>query len=132
VPKASSKQPKVLLVEDDPFLYKVLSQRLRDEAIDVSVSTDGEAALVDAARVKPNLLLLDLILPKLSGFEVLAHLRKTPAFAKLPVVVLSNLGQQEDIDQIEKLGVREYLVKADFSLSEMVKKVKEHVSAVMK
>lgn len=126
----TAKQPKVLLVEDDPFLYKVLSQRLRDEGVDVTVSTDGESALADADRVKPNLLLLDLILPKMSGFEVLAALRAKPGFAKLAVVVLSNLGQQEDIDQIEKLGVREYLVKADYSLSEMVKKVKEHVAAV--
>lgn len=122
----STKKPKVLLVEDDPFLYKVLSQRLKDEGMDVSVSTDGEAALTDAEHVKPDLMLLDLILPKKSGFELLAELRKKPAFAKLPVVVLSNLGQQEDIDQIEKLDVREYLVKADYSLSEMVKKVKEH------
>jgi len=131
VPK-SAKQPKILLVEDDPFLYKVLSQRLRDEGMDVTVSTDGESAIADASRVKPNLILLDLILPKLSGFEVLAHVRKMPATTKVPVVVLSNLGQQEDIDQIEKLGVREYLVKADYSLSEMVKKVKEHVAAVLK
>ena len=128
----SAKQLKILLVEDDPFLYKVLSQRLRDEGMDVTVSTDGEAAIADVVRVKPSLILLDLILPKLSGFEVLAHVRKNAVTAKIPVVVLSNLGQQEDIDQIEKLGVREYLVKADYSLSEMVKKVKEHVAAVTK
>jgi DNA-binding response OmpR family regulator len=128
----SKKQPNILLVEDDPFLYKVLSQRLRDEGMKVTVATDGEAALADADRVKPELLLLDLILPKMSGFEVLGNLRKKAVFMKLPVVVLSNLGQQEDIDQIEKLGVREYLVKADYSLSEMVTKIKEHVAAVEK
>jgi DNA-binding response OmpR family regulator len=118
------------LVEDDPFLYKVLSQRLKDEGLDVVVSTDGESALEDAERAKPDLLLLDLILPKMSGFELLAKLRKSREFAKLPVVVLSNLGQQEDIAQVEKLGIREYLVKADYSLAEMVEKIKMHAAAL--
>jgi DNA-binding response OmpR family regulator len=123
---------KVLLVEDDPFLYKVLSQRLYDEGVDVTVATDGEDAVVQAFKLKPSLVLLDLILPKKSGFEVLSEIRKNPPTSNMPVVVLSNLGQQEDIDQIEKLGVREYLVKADYSLSEMVKKVKEHLAALAK
>jgi len=129
VANAKSKM-KILLVEDDPFLYKVLSQRLSDEGFDVTVSVDGQAAIADVTHFKPALVLLDLILPKKSGFEVLTEIRKNAATAKMPVVVLSNLGQQEDIDQIEKLGVREYLVKADYSLSEMVKKIKEHASAL--
>lgn len=123
-------KPKVLLVEDDPFLYKVLAQRLKEEGIDVTVAVDGEEALVQVAKISPALVLLDLILPKKSGFEVLAQLRKRKESAKLPVVVLSNLGQQEDIEQMEKLGVREYLVKADYSLTEMVEKVKQHLDAV--
>lgn len=122
----------VLLIEDDPFLYKVLSKRLMEEGVEVIVATDGEMALRELSRVKPELVLLDLILPKKSGFEVLAEMRKKPATSALPVIVLSNLGQQEDIDQIGKLGIREYLVKADFSLSEMVIKVMEHVRAVGK
>ncbi len=122
----------MLLVEDDPFLYKVLSKRLMDEGIDVTVASDGETAVKEANRLKPTLMLLDLILPKKSGFEVLTEVRGTPALAKLPVLVLSNLGQQEDIAQIEKLGVREYLVKADYSLSEMVKKIQEHLAAISK
>jgi DNA-binding response OmpR family regulator len=122
-------QVDVLLVEDDPFLYKVLSQRLQKENVKVTVSTDGEAALRDVAAVKPRMILLDLILPKRSGFEVLHEIRNTQSAIKdTPVVVLSNLGQQEDIEQMEKLGIREYLVKADYSLSEMVSKVKEHLS----
>jgi len=129
---AKTNKAKVLLVEDDPFLYKVLSQRLFDEGVDVTVATDGEEAVAQAMKLKPSLILLDLILPKKSGFEVLAEVRKNPSTSKTPVLVLSNLGQQEDIDQIEKLGVREYLVKADYSLSEMVKKVKEHLAALSK
>lgn len=128
--KKSTHKPKVLLVEDDPFLYKVLAQRLKEEGVDVTVAVDGEEAVDLTIKLMPSLVLLDLILPKKSGFEVLAELRKRKEFAKLPVVVLSNLGQQEDIDQMEKMGVREYLVKADYSLSEMVAKVKEHVESV--
>lgn len=124
-----AKEPKkVLLVEDDPFLHKVLDQRLQDEGIKVIVSTDGETAVADAQKEKPDLILLDLILPKKSGFEVLAELRKKEATAKTPVVVLSNLGQQEDIEQIEKLGIEEYLIKADHSLSEIINKVKKHLA----
>jgi DNA-binding response OmpR family regulator len=120
----------VLLVEDDPFLYKVLSQRLADEGITVTVASEGDLAVQEATRLQPVLILLDLILPKKSGFDVLKDIRNTPTLANTPVVVLSNLGQQEDIAQIEKLGVREYLIKADYSLAEMVEKIREHLDAV--
>ena len=121
----------VLLVEDDPFLHKVLSARLKEEGMNVAVAVDGEAALIDIAKLKPTLVLLDLILPKKSGFEVLTELRKHPATEKLAVMVLSNLGQQEDIDQIRKLGVHEYLVKADYALSDIVKKVQQHLATIV-
>ncbi|OGL95088.1 hypothetical protein A2348_04970 [Candidatus Uhrbacteria bacterium RIFOXYB12_FULL_58_10] len=126
--KKTSQKPKVLLVEDDPFLYKVLEQRLKEEGLDIIVATDGEEAILRAMKTKPMLMLLDLILPKKSGFEVLSELRRMKAFEKLPVVVLSNLGQQEDVHQMNKLKIREYLVKADYSLSEIVEKVKWHIS----
>ncbi len=128
--KSVSNKPVVLLVEDDPFLYKVLSARLKDEGMDVTVATDGEEAVLDAIKLVPTLMLLDLILPKKSGFEVLKEIRKNKSTAKLPVVVLSNLGQQDDVAQMEKLGIREYLVKADYSLTEMVEKIKEHLQSV--
>ncbi len=128
--KSVSNKPVVLLVEDDPFLYKVLSARLKDEGMDVTVASDGEEAVADAIKLVPTLMLLDLILPKKSGFEVLKELRKNKSCANLPVVVLSNLGQQDDVAQMEKLGIREYLVKADYSLTEMVEKVKEHLSEI--
>ena len=128
--KKDKKNRTVLLVEDDPFLQKVLRQRLIDEGVNVVVEGDGAAAIEGVKEKKPDLVLLDLILPKKSGFEVLSELRKMPAYKHLPVVVLSNLGQQEDVEQMEKLGIREYLVKADFSLSEMVEKVLSHLDAV--
>jgi len=121
------KQEVVLLVEDDQFLQKILRQRLIEEGINIEVAGDGEAAVKAIRELKPKLVLLDLILPKMNGFEVLAEIRKDPVFAKLSVVVLSNLGQQEDKEHMETLGVKDYLVKADYSLSEMVNKVKEYL-----
>ncbi len=109
------------------MLYKVLSNRLKQAKIDVHIATDGEQAITMAESMKPTLMLLDIILPKKSGFEVLEELRKKPGLKNIPVVVLSNLGQEEDIARMKKLGVKEYLVKADHSLSDMVKKVQEHL-----
>lgn len=126
-----AKKKTILLVEDDPFLYKVLKQRLEKDTIHkIIVATDGEAAVREAIANKPDLMLLDLILPKKNGFEVLAEIRKIPELKNMPVVVLSNLGQQEDIDQVKKLGVIDYMVKADHSLSQMVKKIEEFAANV--
>jgi len=121
------KREVVLLVEDDQFLQKILSQRLIEEGINIEVAGDGEAAVKAIRELKPKLVLLDLILPKMNGFEVLAEIITDPVSAKLSVVVLSNLGQQEDKEHMETLGVKDYLVKADYSLSEMVNKVKEYL-----
>lgn len=123
---------RVLLVEDDPFLYKVLMDRLRQEGFDMELATDGEDAIRKAVSFGPEMLLLDLILPKKSGFEVLEELRGRKDFRHLPVVVLSNLGQKEDVEHMKKLWVREYLIKADYSLSEIVAKIKHHSVAVSK
>lgn len=119
----------IVLIEDDPFLYKVLSERLKKEGMNIKVATDGEMALQVLAEVTPKLILLDLILPKKSGFEILAELRKKPRWKKIPVLILSNLGHQEDIQHMEKFGVSGYLVKADYSLSEIVQKVQEHLKS---
>ena len=121
---------KILLVEDDPFLHKVLKQRLEKETgYTVLVATDGEDAIRQIKEHKPTLVLLDLIIPKKNGFEVLEELRGMTGAKKLPVVVLSNLGQQEDLEQVKKLGVVDYMVKADFSLSQMVEKIKKHAES---
>ncbi|MEK7105237.1 MAG: response regulator [Patescibacteria group bacterium] len=130
MPKTDTKRT-ILLVEDDQFLQKVLKQRLEKEMpYTIVVASDGEEALQKVAELSPYLVLLDIIIPKKSGFEVLSELRKNPATKTLPVVVLSNLGQQEDIRQMQDLGIKDYLVKADYSLSEMVEKIKKHAEAI--
>jgi len=124
------KNKSILIVEDEPLLHKVLSKRLTASGFTVTIATDGEEAIEILKEVKPSLVLLDIVLPKKSGFEVLAEIRKMPSFKKIPVLILSNLGQEKDKEQLKELGIQEYLVKSDFSLSEMVKKIEEHLAKI--
>lgn len=119
-----SKKNNILVVEDETFLVKIYSVKLKKEGYDVDIATDGEQAVSKAAELKPDLILLDLILPKLNGFEALEQIRKHPELKKTPVIVLSNLGQEEDIKRAESLGADDYLVKANFSIQDVVQKIK--------
>lgn len=121
---ANGKKRKVLVVEDETFLVKIYSVKLKKEGYDVHIATDGEEAVRLAAEVKPDLILLDLILPKLNGFEALERMRANPANKSTPVLVLSNLGQEEDIKRATTLGASDYLVKANFSIQDIVAKIK--------
>lgn len=116
---------KLLIVEDDEFLQKILLTKFSREGFDVTTASDGEKALEALTKDKPQLVLLDLILPKMTGFDVLAEMRVRPDFQKLPVIILSNLGQEEDIKRAKELGALDFLVKADISVNEVVRKVKE-------
>lgn len=120
----AAKKTKILVVEDETFLVKIYSVKLKKEGYDVTLATDGEEAVKVAAEVKPDLILLDLILPKLNGFEALEEIRKNASLKKTPVIVLSNLGQEEDIKRAEALGATDYLVKANFSIQDVVQKIK--------
>lgn len=121
----TAKKNKILVVEDETFLVKIYSVKLKKEGFDVSIATDGEEAVKLAAEVKPDLILLDLILPKLNGFEALERIRQNPINKSTPVLVLSNLGQEEDIKRAESLGATDYLVKANFSIQDIVAKIKQ-------
>jgi two-component system, OmpR family, alkaline phosphatase synthesis response regulator PhoP len=114
---------RVLLVEDDRFLRKAAAARLREEGFDVLTAADGEEALRIARAETPDLVLLDLIMPKMQGFEVLTTLKADEATSGIPVVVLSNLGQERDIQEALAAGAVAYLVKANLSLESLVQKV---------
>lgn len=116
---------KVALVEDDPFLSKVLAFRLKEENFNVILAADGEQAIKVIKSERPDLILLDLLLPKKSGFEVLEEIKKDETTKKIPVIILSNLGQQTDIDKGMQLGAVDYLVKANFGIKDIVEKIKE-------
>ena len=115
---------KILVVEDETFLVKIYAVKLKKEGFEVSIANDGEEAVKMAALVKPDLILLDLILPKMNGFEALEKIRSNPDNKKTPVIVLSNLGQEEDIKRAESLGADDYLVKANFSIQDIVSKIR--------
>jgi|YelNatPaOPRAMG01_1025707.scaffolds.fasta_scaffold04883_4 DNA-binding response OmpR family regulator len=120
-------KPKILLVEDEPFLSSLLRLKLEKANFEVISASDGEEALNILAQNTPDLMLLDLILPKKNGFEVLETIRQDPRLEKLPVIIISNLGQEVDISRGKSLGVIEYFVKARLSIDELINKVKELV-----
>ena len=119
----------ILLVEDDDFLSSLLRNRLQKEGFDVSIAKDGEEALSLMKSEKPSLILLDIILPKKSGFEVMEEMRSDPQMqsAEPPVIIISNLGQPEDIRRGQDLGAIEYFIKARTSIDDLVQKIREFI-----
>ena len=115
---------KILLIEDDKFLRKAAEATLHRHGFDVLVATNGEEGLKLAKKDAPDLILLDLIMPKVNGFEVLRTLKSEPATAQIPVIVLTNLGQQNDSVMARKLGALDYWVKANLGLEELAERVK--------
>ena len=119
---------RILLAEDDRFLRKAGEAALKRAGFLVLAAADGEVALHVALTERPDLILLDLIMPKLQGFEVLRAVRRDPATAHIPVIVLSNLGQERDVQQALDAGATAYFVKADLSLQELIRYVEECLS----
>jgi len=115
---------KILLVEDDKFLRELMSKKLLSLGYEVSTAPDGETGIEMIKSEKPEVVLLDLILPGINGFDVLEKAKKDPETANIPVVILSNLGQSEDIERGLKLGAKDFLVKAHFTPQEIVNKLK--------
>ncbi len=122
-----AKSNKILVAEDDKFLSKILVSKLKKSGFGVELAENGEEALEKMKEDKPDLILLDIIMPEKNGFEVLEDMRKNKNLKNVPVIILSNLGQQSDIEKGKKLGVVDYWVKANFSLNEVIQKVKENI-----
>jgi len=114
----------ILIVEDDKFLRELISQKLVKEGYNISQAIDGEEGLKKIKEEKPDLVLLDLILPGIDGFEVLARIKEEQEVTKIPIIVLSNLGQKEDVEKGIGLGAVDYLVKAHFTPGEIIEKIK--------
>jgi len=114
----------ILIIEDDKFLRELIAQKLSKEDYGVSEAIDGEEGLSKVKEEKPDLILLDLILPGIDGFEVLSQIKKDPALSLIPVIILSNLGQKEDVEKGRKLGAVDYLIKAHFTPGEIIEKIK--------
>lgn len=120
---------KILLVEDEPFLSGMYKTKLQLEGFDVTVAMDGEEALDKIKGDKFDLVLLDIMMPKLNGFEVLKNIRhdSNPGTSGTPVVMLTNLGQKSDIEQGLLLGANDYVIKASFTPAEVVQKINKYI-----
>ena len=114
---------KILIVEDDKFLRELIARKLAKENFEVAEAADGEEGIKKAKEEKPDLVLLDLILPGIDGFEVLSKIKEDEATQKIPVIVLSNLGQKEDVERCMQLGAVNYMIKAHFTPVEIIEKV---------
>ena len=113
-----TKQKKVMIVEDDEHISKVYEIKLAKEGIMTILARDGEEAVMKIIAEKPDVILLDLMIPKKDGFGVLEDIKKKPELASIPVIILSNLGQKSD---------NEYLVKVDYSIQDVIDKVKGYL-----
>lgn len=119
---------KILIVEDEEILSKVLKEKFERAGFKVSTAMDGEVAITEAKRFQPDVILLDLILPKKNGFEVLQELRSGSELKISPIIiVLSNLGQDEDIKKALQLGAEDYIVKTQHPVNEVIEKVKDYL-----
>ena len=125
---AAGTQPKILLVEDDDALASVYQTRLQAEGFDVRRVPNGEDALASAMEYKPNLVVLDVMMPKVSGFDVLDILRNTPETAKVKVVMLTALSQDSDKERAKSLGADDYLVKSQVVIADVVERIKHHLT----
>lgn len=125
-----SRQPKktILLVEDDTFLSGMYVTKLSMEGYDVQLAADGEAGVREIKAVLPDMVLLDILLPKKDGFAVLKEIKQDAKTKHIPVIMLTNLGQKDDVDKGLALGAQDYLIKAHFMPSEVVEKVKKYLS----
>lgn len=127
-PGQTATQKTILVVEDDKFLRELLIDKLKTSDLRVFGAVDGKDAFSVLENIRPDLILLDIILPDINGFEILTKIRGTEKWNSIPVMILSNLDQKEDIDRAHALGVSGFLIKSNFSLGEIVTKVKSVLS----
>lgn len=122
---ATDKKPKILLVEDDKFISRAYSDGLGRAGFEVAVAYDGVEAIKKLQDDKPDIILLDLIMPIKNGFEVLEEVKADDQLKDIPVLILSNLGQDTDIQKGKDLGAVDYLIKSNFSMTEVTEKIKK-------
>lgn len=121
------KKGKILIIEEDKFLIKLYSDKLRREDFEVVAAISGKEGLSKVFVEKPDLVLLDLILPQKSGFEILVEMKLNPETEDIPVIILTNLSQESDIKRGLELGAVTYLVKTEFSINRLPEVINEHL-----
>lgn len=121
----SDAKKSILIAEDEQSMAKILTKKLQASGYEAKAVSDGQEAVDELSKTKYNLLLLDLLMPKMDGFTVLSKLKEKGI--SVTVIVTSNLGQEEDIKKAKALGAKDYLVKANVSLAQIIEKVKSHL-----
>lgn len=121
---------KILFIEDELSLQKTMTDFLKNEKYEVVNAYDGENGLTIAQKEKPDLILLDLIIPKMDGFSVLSTLKSSAETSAIPVIVLTNLEGTKDVEQALELGATTYLVKANYTLEEVITKIKDSLQKI--
>ncbi|MBI4118142.1 MAG: response regulator [Parcubacteria group bacterium] len=125
MPEGIPEDKKILIVEDDLFLSDLLAKRLGKEGFHFAIKLDGETGLEEARKTHPNLILLDLLLPGMDGYEVLRQIKADPALKDTPVLIVSNLGQKDEVEKGMQLGAAGFLVKAHVDLDDIVAKIQQ-------
>ncbi len=116
---------KILLIEDDPFLSEMYAAKFSQSGFKIEIAADGKRGMEKIKTSHPDLVLLDIVLPKIDGFEILKKIKKDPKLKKIPVILLTNLGQKNEVEKGLALGADEYIIKAHFTPTAVVAKVKE-------
>ena len=115
---------KILIIEDDPFLNEMYVTKFTQANFEVEVAIDGQEGLQKIEKNKPDLILLDIVLPKMDGFEILTKMKANTELKDIPVILLTNLSQRDEVKRGLDLGANDYLIKAHFMPSEVIKKIK--------
>jgi DNA-binding response OmpR family regulator len=122
---------KILFIEDDPLINKIYSTRLKADGHDVFSAENGEDGLKMVYDVMPDIIVLDVMMPRVDGFAVLEKLRADDRFKNKPILMYSNLNNEEEIKRAKQMGVTEFLVKANLSPTQMVSKIKQYIDALL-
>lgn len=118
---------KVLIIEDDPLITKVYSTRLTSDGHQVFIAKDGKEGLELVRKEIPDVIVLDIMMPKVSGLEVLEELKKSPATAKIPVIVYTNLAREDEIKEAKRLGATEFIAKVSLTPQQVVAKIESYL-----
>lgn len=125
-------RPKILLVEDDPSLAKIYQVELEMDGFEVEAAQDGEQGLASAKRTQPSLVLLDIVLPKMNGLAVLEELKKDEATKDIPVIVITNFGQEDNVKKAFAQGAEDFVLKYQATPAELAKKIRDILARQVK
>jgi len=118
---------KILIIEDEEIIYNLLQKKLSNEGYDVKIAKDGQEGSEMLKQERPDLILLDIIMPRKSGFEVMEEVQNDETLKDVPIVIISNSGQPVELDKAKELGARDWLIKTEFDPQEVIEKVKKQI-----